>query len=69
MIILSNLRQTAYIGLVGLAFHVGEAPLVPPYKREEHVPEQEPLRASDTGVNMIVTAVTSGSIIQNGAIW
>jgi hypothetical protein len=68
-VILTHLKETACVGLLSVAFHVGHAPFVPPYKREEHVPEQEPLRASDMGINMVVTAVTSGSTIQNGAIW
>jgi hypothetical protein len=64
MVIFDNLRCAICAGLVGVCCHTAHLPLVPPYKREEHTPESAPVRGTDMGVQIVYSAVTSGSTAQ-----
>jgi hypothetical protein len=64
--LLVDLRQAAAIGLLAVGLHVAHDYAVPPYQRQEHIPEQEPVSPTGVGVTIINTVMSGWSGTMSG---
>src|SRR5437879_4675 len=54
-----SLKQCSFVLLVGLGIHSVHEIVLPPYRRQEHAAESEPVIALDMGCTMALRAATT----------
>jgi|GEM_PF-6111012 len=55
------MRKIAYATMMGLGLHAGHEITLPPHRRHEHGPEQEPVLATDMGATFSLRAATTNN--------
>jgi hypothetical protein len=54
-----TLADTARAMLLVFGMHAAHEAQMPPFRRQEHVPENEPVLAGDLGINWVTAAATT----------
>jgi hypothetical protein len=53
-------KKSSIVAILGACLQAGHEVKIPPARRHDHIPENEPVKPIDFGVNLIFAASTSG---------